>query len=77
MQIKEEDFIDLLRFQLKRSVTNLYKNYLINVEDLVKTGKIKDEDYQLIRKKTLDSGNDLLRETEDFLEKIKNIIYNK
>ena len=58
-----------LVFQLLRKVVNLYKNYLFILEDLKKDGyDIPEEEYQRIRKRILDYGNDTIREIEENVE---------
>ena len=60
---------DFLIFQLRRKVVNLYKNYLFILEDMKKDGyDIPEEEYQRIRKRILDYGNDTIREMEENLE---------
>lgn len=81
---------DVLRYQLHRVITNLFKGYLILLEDLGDShdealAKLKTalpEQYRpfvdladdltpergaLLRKKVLDAGNDVLRETDKLL----------
>ena len=56
-------------FQVNRKVTNLYKQFLFILEDLQEQGyNIPDEQFQRIRKRVLDHGNDCIRETEVYLE---------
>lgn len=56
-------------FQVNRKVTNLYKQFLFILEDLQEQGyNIPDEQFQRIRKRVLDHGNDCIRETEEYLE---------
>ena len=56
-------------FQVNRKVTNLYKQFLFILEDLQEQGyNIPDEQFQRIRKRVLDPGNDCIRETEEYLE---------
>ena len=58
-----------LVFHLRRKVVNLYKNYLFILEDLKKDGyDIPEEEYQRIRKRILDYGNDTIREIEENVE---------
>ena len=60
---------DFLIFQLRRKIVNLYKNYLFILEDMKKDGyDIPEEEYQRIRKRILDYGNDTIREIEENLE---------
>lgn len=57
-------------FQLKRKVTNLYKQFLFILED-IDTSKynMTNEAYQKYRKRILDNGNDTIREIQEELEK--------
>jgi len=58
-------------FKNRRQVVNLYKNFLILLEDLKEDGyNINDEKYQRLRKKILDSGNDSIRSFEEDLNNI-------
>jgi len=62
---------EYILFQNKRKVTNLYKNFLIILEDLREDGyNISDERYQRLRKRVLDSGNDSIRQFEEELNNI-------
>ena len=60
MDIKMKEFV---LFQNRRKVINLYKNFLILLEDLKEDGyNITEDKYQRLRKKVLDSGNDTIRQ---------------
>lgn len=62
---------EYILFQNKRKVTNLYKNFLIILEDLREDGyNISDERYQRLRKRVLDCGNDSIRQFEEELNNI-------
>jgi hypothetical protein len=63
MEINHSDLIELLRYQLNRSITNLYKRYLSYSQE--------DLDFPSLRKKVLDDGNDAIRETEELLKKFE------
>ena len=68
IDIKLKDYI---LFKNRRQVVNLYKNFLILLEDLKEDGyNISDEKYQRLRKKILDSGNDSIRNFEEDLNNI-------
>jgi hypothetical protein len=54
-------------FQIRRKVTNLYKNFLFILEDLHSSGEISEEVYKRSRKRILDYGNDTIRELEEDL----------
>lgn len=58
---------DLTLFQIKRKITNIYKNFFFIIEDLNDSGyNIDDETYQKIRKRVLDNANDAIREIEEY-----------
>lgn len=62
---------EFILFQNRRKVINLYKNFLILLEDLKEDGyNISEEKYQRLRKKVLDSGNDAIRQFEEELNNI-------
>ena len=68
IDIKLKDYV---LFKNRRQVVNLYKNFLILLEDLKEDGyNISDEKYQRLRKKILDSGNDSIRQFEEELNNI-------
>ena len=68
MDIKMKEFV---LFQNRRKVVNLYKNFLILLEDLKEDGyNISEEKYQRLRKRVLDSGNDTIRQFEEELNNI-------
>jgi hypothetical protein len=67
MDEKDKDFV---KFHAKRRIVNLYKNFLVILEDLQQDGQnLSDERYQRVRKKILDAGNDAYREIEEILDK--------
>ena len=62
---------DITLFQIKRKITNIYKNFFFILEDLSDSGyNINDETYQKIRKRVLDNANDAVREIEENFSKI-------
>ena len=57
---------DITLFQIKRKITNIYKNFFFILEDLGDSGyNINDETYQKMRKRILDNANDAFREIEE------------
>ena len=60
-----------LKFQVRRKVTNLYKNFLFILEDLKDKEYNSEEDYQRHRKRVLDYGNDAIREIEETLDNLE------
>ena len=66
---KERDY---LSFQIRRKVTNLFKNFFIILEDLSKDNpSISQEKYNQLRKRVLDYGNDTIRELEEDIKQFK------
>ena len=62
---------DITLFQIKRKITNVYKNFFFILEDLGDSGyNINDETYQKIRKRVLDNANDAFREIEESFSKL-------
>jgi hypothetical protein len=62
---------DITLFQIKRKITNIYKNFFFILEDLSDSGyNISDEAYQKIRKRVLDNANDAVRELEENFSKL-------
>lgn len=62
---------DITLFQIKRKITNIYKNFFFILEDLNDTGyNINNETYQKIRKRVLDNANDAIREIEESFSKL-------
>ena len=66
MEVNNSKLIDLLRFQLRRSITNLYKRYLTYYDDNL--------DFNTLRKKVLDDGNDAIRDVDELLQKLEDIL---
>ena len=66
---KDEREKDFLKFQLRRKVTNLYKRFLIILEDMNEDQyNTAEEAYQKARKIILDEGNDTIRELEENID---------
>ena len=62
---------DMTLFQIKRKITNIYKNFFFILEDLTDSGyNINDETYQKMRKRILDNDNDAVREIEENFTKL-------
>ena len=67
----EHKIKDLTLFQIKRKITNIYKNFFFILEDLSDSGyNINDEIYQKMRKRVLDNANDAFREIEENFTKL-------
>lgn len=61
---------EYVMFQLRRKITNLYKQFLFILEDAHNSKyNTNDEAYQKYRKRVLDNGNDTIREIEEDISK--------
>jgi|TARA_B100000676_G_scaffold123950_1_gene123526 hypothetical protein len=69
--MKEDKVKGFLQFQVRRKVTNLYKNFLFILEDQKSKQYNSEEDYQRNRKRILDYGNDTIREIEEILDNLE------
>jgi hypothetical protein len=49
---------------VSNEVKKLYLSVLYSAEDLARQGKISDEDFQFLRKRILDHGNNAIRNLE-------------
>ncbi len=64
---------DFLLFNVNRGFTNLAKNFLVILEDLVQIDEyvIQQDKFQRLRKKVLDSSMDSKRNLEYLIEKME------
>lgn len=70
--LKNNDKIkEYVLFQINRKITDLFKSFLNTIEDL------RDDQYnisetrmQKMRKRTLDAGNECIRELEEYFSKL-------
>ena len=69
--MNEDKVKGFLQFQVRRKVTNLYKNFLFILEDQKSKQYNSEEDYQRNRKRILDYGNDTIREIEEILDNLE------
>jgi len=70
------DINNFVRGIIAKDIKKLYLNFLYLVEDLRDQNKISLEDFQRIRKRILDSGNDCYRDIEDQLNNF-DLIFTK
>jgi hypothetical protein len=61
------DLHDFVKSFVYRDIKKLYLSFLYLVEDLNKNGKISEEEFQRLRKRILDHGNDCYRNIEEQL----------
>lgn len=72
MDLNNDKIKELTIFQIKRKITNIYKNFFFILEDLSDSGyNIDDETYQKIRKRVLDNSNDAIREIEEYFNNLE------
>ena len=60
---------DFLLFQYKRTLTFLFKSFLLELEELEEEGLISEEYFKKRRKEILDMANNFFRDFEDVLLK--------
>jgi hypothetical protein len=53
---------------IKRSITGLFLSFIYMLEDLASDNKISQEDFQKLRKRILDNGNNCIRNIDNELE---------
>lgn len=61
------DLNDLVKGFIYRDVKKLYLSFLYSLEDLKSQDKISDEEFQRMRKRVLDYGNNCYRNIEEEL----------
>lgn len=60
---------NLISIQVSKELTELYKDFLQTIEDLKHANQpISDLQYEQIRKRILDKGNDRIRSLQHFLD---------
>lgn len=59
---------DIVLFQIDRQTINLFKDFLIILEEFRADNLIGEEYFQRLRKRVLGKSNDGLRELHDFLD---------
>ena len=68
---------DFIKFHHRRKTINLCKSFLFLLEDVKDKGKALDDiQYQKVRKRVLDLGNDAVREFEESMDGF-NVNFNK
>ncbi len=53
---------------IKKSVTRLFLSFIYILEDVVADGRMSDEEFQKLRKRILDHGNNTIRDINKELE---------
>jgi hypothetical protein len=62
------DLNDLIKGFLYRDIKKLYLSFLYTLEDLRDQNKINEEEFQRMRKRVLDHGNNCYRNIEEELD---------
>lgn len=68
--MESDKLAEIVLFQCDRKTTNLYKQFLIILEELRDSKIITEDVFHRYRKKVLDYGNDAKREMREHLEKV-------
>lgn len=59
---------DFLRLQIRRSMMNISKEFLVILEELKADNVISEDYYQKLRSKILGSANDKIRDWEEVIK---------
>lgn len=62
---------------VKRSITRLFLSFIYILEDIVSEGKLTEEEFQRLRKRILDKGNNCIRDINLELENFDFLFKNK
>lgn len=62
------DLNDFIKGVIYRDIKKLYLSFLYSLEDLKSQDKISDDEYQRMRKRVLDYGNNCYRNIEEELD---------
>jgi hypothetical protein len=62
------DLNDLVKGFVYRDIKKLYLSFLYTLEDLKSEDKIREEEFQRLRKRVLDHGNNCYRNIEEELD---------
>jgi hypothetical protein len=62
---------------IKRSITRLFLSFIYMLEDFVSEGQMTQEEFQRLRKRILDKGNNCIRDIETELENFDFLFKNK
>lgn len=62
------DLNDFVKGVVYRDIKKLYLSFLYSLEDLKSQDKISDDEYQRMRKRVLDYGNNCYRNIEEELD---------
>ena len=62
------DLNDLVKGLVYRDIKKLYLSFLYSLEDLKSQNKISDDEFQRMRKRVLDYGNNCYRNIEEELD---------
>lgn len=71
MEVVNNQAKEALNFQIRRNITNLFKNCLRNIEELQEDFDIPDFCYKRVRNRILDDANNSIRELEETLETLE------
>ena len=66
MELQEKDY---LNFKIHQTVKNVYKNFLLILEEMVDRDQMSEQDFEFYRKRVLDNGNEGIRNLTEELDK--------
>lgn len=62
---------------IKRSITRLFLSFIYMLEDFVADGRLTEDEFQRLRKRILDKGNNCIRDIDTELENFDFLFKNK
>lgn len=71
------DIGNFLEGFVKKSITRLFLSFIYILEDLKADGRMSDEEYQKLRKRILDQGNNTIRDISEELQNFDFIFRSK
>lgn len=71
------DLKEFIKGFIKKSITRLFLFFIYTLEDIVADGRMSDEEFQKLRKRILDNGNNCIREILQEIENFDFVLINR
>jgi hypothetical protein len=65
----DSDEKDYLKFKVHQTIKNVFKNFLLLLEEMADRDQISEEDFEFYRKRVLDNGNENIRNLTQEIDK--------
>jgi len=66
MDLQEKDY---LKFKVHQQIKNVYKHFLLILEEMTDREQISEQDFEFYRKRVLDNGNENIRNLTEEIDK--------